>query len=63
MMYSTAWACLILSPATLHSVSSTVWCRCVTRTIAVPDRWPMALAPGYSRHVATCLTALPAQSC
>jgi hypothetical protein len=63
MMSSTAWACLVLSPATLHSISGTTWCRCVTRPVAVPDRWPMALAPDCSHTVATCLTALPAQSC
>jgi hypothetical protein len=63
MMSSTAWACMVLSPATLHSVSGTAWCRCVTRPVAVPDRWPTTLAPGCSLTVAACLTALPAQSC
>jgi hypothetical protein len=63
MMSSTAWACLVLSPATLHSVSGTARCRCVTRLIAVPDRWPTALALDCSCTIATCLTALPAQSC
>jgi hypothetical protein len=38
MMSLTVWACLILSPATLHSISDMVWCRCVTRTVAVPGR-------------------------
>jgi hypothetical protein len=60
MIFSTAWACLLLSPATLHSVSGTTWCRCVTRPVAVPDRWPMTLVPSCSRTVANCLTALPA---
>jgi hypothetical protein len=54
-MSSTVWARLVLSPATLHSVSGTTWCRCVTSPVAVPDRWPTALAPGYSRTVPTCL--------
>jgi hypothetical protein len=26
MMSSTAWACLILLPATLHSVNGKAWC-------------------------------------
>jgi hypothetical protein len=60
MMYSTAWACLVLSPTTQHSVSGTARCHCVTRPVAVPDRLPIALAPGCSHTVATCLTALPA---
>jgi hypothetical protein len=63
MISSTAWACLVLSSVTLHSVSGTAWCRCVTRPIAVPDRWPTVMAPGYSRTVATRLITLPAQSC
>jgi hypothetical protein len=63
MMSSMAWACLVLSPATLDSISGTMWCRCVTRPVVVPDRWPTALAPGCSRTVAACLTTLPAQSC
>jgi hypothetical protein len=60
MMSSTAWACRVLSPATLHSISGTTRCRRVTRPVAVPDRWPKVLTPGYSRTVATCLIALPA---
>jgi hypothetical protein len=63
MISSTAWACLVLSPATLHSVSGTTWCRYITRPVAVPDRWSTTLAPGCSRTVAVCLIALPAQSC
>jgi hypothetical protein len=63
MMSLTAWACLVLSPATLHSVSGTTWCRCVTRLVTVPDRWPTVLELGCSRTVAACLTALPTQSC
>jgi hypothetical protein len=59
MMFSTAWTCLVLSPATLHSVSGTVWCHCVTRPVAVPDRWPTTLAPGCSHTVATYLIAQP----
>jgi hypothetical protein len=46
MMFSTAWTCLVLSLATLHSVSGTVWCHCVTRPVAVltvgPRRWRRA---------------------
>jgi hypothetical protein len=62
-MSSTAWACLVLSPITLHSVSGTAWCRCVTRPVTVPDMWPTVLAPGCSCTVVACLTTLPAQSC
>jgi hypothetical protein len=63
MISSTVWACMILSPATLHLVSGTTWCRCVTRPAAVPDRWPTVLASGCSHIIAACLTALTAQSC
>jgi hypothetical protein len=63
MMSSTAWACRVLSPATLHSVSGMARCHRVTRPIAVADRWPTMLASGCSCTVATSLTALPAQSC
>jgi hypothetical protein len=45
MMSSIAWACRILSPATLHSVSGTTRCRCVTRPVAVADRWPRVVEP------------------
>jgi hypothetical protein len=63
MMSSMVWACLVLLPATLHSVSGTVRCRCITRHVVVPDRWSTALVSCCSRTVATCLTVLPAQSC
>jgi heme A synthase len=52
MMFSTTWAHRVLSPATLHWVIGTVLCRCVTRTIAVADKWPTALTPGCSCPVA-----------
>jgi hypothetical protein len=52
MISSTAWARQVLLPATLHSVIGTVLCRCVTRPMAVADRWPTVLAPGCSCHVA-----------
>jgi hypothetical protein len=52
MMSSTAWACQILSPATLHSVFDTVLCRCVTRLVVVADMWPTSLTPGCSSPVA-----------
>jgi hypothetical protein len=52
MMSSTAWAPRVLSPATLHSVIGMVLCRCVTRPVAVADRWPTALASGCSHTVA-----------
>jgi hypothetical protein len=48
-MSSTAWARRFLSPATLHPVISTVLYRCVTRPVAVADRWPTTLTPGCSR--------------
>jgi hypothetical protein len=51
-MSSTAWAHRILSPATLHSVNVTVLYRCVTRPVAVADRWPTTLMSGCSRPVA-----------
>jgi hypothetical protein len=51
-MSSTTWARQLLSPATLHSVIGTVLCRCVTSPVAVADRWPTALVPGYSRTIA-----------
>jgi hypothetical protein len=52
MMSSTVWACRVLSPATLHSISGTARCCCVTRPVAVADRWPTVLTPGCSRTVA-----------
>jgi hypothetical protein len=51
-MSSMAWARRVLSSATLHSVNGIVLCHCVTRPIAVADRWPTTLAPGCSRPVA-----------
>jgi hypothetical protein len=52
MMSSTAWACRVLLTATLHSVISTVMCRCVTRPVVVANRWPTSLTPGCSSPVA-----------
>jgi hypothetical protein len=52
MMFSTTWARRVLSPATLHSVIGMVLCRCVTRTIAVADKWPTTLTLGCSCPVA-----------
>jgi hypothetical protein len=52
MMSLTAWTCRVLSSATLHSVSGMMWCRCVTRPVAVANRWPTALVSGCSRTVA-----------
>jgi hypothetical protein len=52
MMSSTTWAHRVLSPATLHSVISTVLCRCVTRPVGVADRWPTSLMPGCSSPIA-----------
>jgi hypothetical protein len=51
MMFSTAWARRVLSPATLHSIIGTVLCRCVTRSVVVADRWPTSLTLGYSSPV------------
>jgi hypothetical protein len=55
-MSSTTWACLILSPATLHLVSGTTWCHYITRPVAVPDRGAMMLSPG-------CRSAMLARPC
>jgi hypothetical protein len=52
MMSSMVWARRVLSSVTLHSVIGTVLCRCVTRSVAVADRWPTALTPGCNRPVA-----------
>jgi hypothetical protein len=62
MMSLMMWACLVLLPATLHSVSGMLWCRCVTRPVAVLDRWSTVLALCCNRTIATYLTVLPAQS-
>jgi hypothetical protein len=51
MMPSSAWARRVLSPVTLHSVIVTVLCHCVTRPVAVADRWPTALMLGCGRSV------------
>jgi hypothetical protein len=48
MMSSMLRAYLVLSSATLHSVSGTTWWQCITRLVAVPDRWPTVLVPGCS---------------
>jgi hypothetical protein len=61
-MSSTAWACLVLSPATLHSVSGTTWCHCITRPVAVPDRGPMVLAPGYRSAMLSWPCNLPSHT-
>jgi hypothetical protein len=58
-MSSTAWARLVLSPTTLHSTSGAAPCCCVTRSIAVSNKWSMTLAPCCSRTVATRLAVLP----
>jgi hypothetical protein len=42
----------ILSPTTLHSVIGMMLCRCITRPVAVANRWPTTLTPGCSRHIA-----------
>jgi hypothetical protein len=52
MMSSTVWAHQVLSPTTLYSIIGMVMCRCITRPVAVADRWPTALEPGCSRIVA-----------
>jgi hypothetical protein len=52
MMSSTALAHRVLSSAILHSIIGTVICHCVTRPVAVADRWPTTLTPGCSRPVA-----------
>jgi hypothetical protein len=52
MMSSTAWVRRDLSPTTLHSVIGMVLCRCVTRPVAVADRWSTSLTPGCSSPVA-----------
>jgi hypothetical protein len=52
MMSSTVWARRVLSPAILHLVIITVLCCCITRPVAVADRWPMVLTLGCSRPIA-----------
>jgi hypothetical protein len=51
MMSSTVWTCLVLLFATPHSVSGTAWYRCITRPVAMPDKWSTMLLPGYSHTV------------
>jgi hypothetical protein len=60
MMSSTAWACLVLLPAMLHS--SAVWHRVVESlgTVAVPGEWSIVLALHCSRTIPACLYALHA---
>jgi hypothetical protein len=58
MMSSTVLACLVLLSATLHSVSDTTLCCCVTRPVAVPNRLPTELMSGCSRTVAACTELL-----
>jgi hypothetical protein len=62
-MSSTACVCLILSLGTLYLVSGTTWCRCITRPVAVADRWPTTLTPDCSRYVAPWLIVMSGQSC
>ena len=62
MISSKVWACQVLSPATLHSVSGMAWCCCITRHIAVPDKWPKVLAPGYRSAVLAWSYNLPAHT-
>jgi hypothetical protein len=52
MISSTMWARRVLSPATLYLVIVTLLYRCVTKPVAVADRWLMMLASGCSRTVA-----------
>jgi hypothetical protein len=49
MMSSTVWARRALSSTTLHS--AVLW-HCVTRPVAVTDRWPTTLTPGCSCTIA-----------
>jgi hypothetical protein len=57
-MSSTVWVHLVLSPATLHSVSSVVSCCRVTWHCSGPDEWFIELASYCSRTIDTCLHAL-----
>jgi hypothetical protein len=50
MMSSTAWAHHVLSSVTLHSIIGTMLCRCVTRPIAVADRWPTRAGVRLQSH-------------
>jgi hypothetical protein len=58
MMSSTVWAHWVLSPATQHSIIGAVLCHCVTRPIAVADRWPTTLTLGCSHPVAQVVEPL-----
>jgi hypothetical protein len=66
MMSSMVWACLILSPTTLHSVSNVVSCYRVTWHCSGARRVVIVLASCCSSTVDVCphalqvLTALPA---
>jgi hypothetical protein len=48
MMSSTVWVSRVLSSVILHSVIGTMLYHCVTRLVAVADRWPTTLTPGYN---------------
>jgi hypothetical protein len=60
MISSMAWARLVLSPATLHSVSSVALSCQVTCTVAVPAKWSIVLPLHYSHTIATYLHTMQA---
>jgi hypothetical protein len=53
MISSTAWIHLVLSPASLQSVSNVAPCSYVVVHCSVPNEWSIALALCYSHTVAT----------
>jgi hypothetical protein len=63
MISSTVWVRLVLSPASLQSVSSVAPCSYVAVHCSVPNEWSIALVLCYSHTVATCVTVMHDQSC
>jgi hypothetical protein len=62
MMSLMVWACLVLSPTMLHSISSMALCCRVAWHCSVTGEWSIVLVLHYSRTVATCLHILQAST-
>jgi hypothetical protein len=58
MMSSTIWTHLVLSPATLHSVSSVAPCCESLGIVAMSSKWSIVLTLHCSRTVTICLHTL-----